>query len=224
MKIFPIFLFLTAQLASAGELPSEIPTELFGLRLGETYDIGNPSAGLLGSMPVKRFTGSEKFLGEGFSYYFEPRKTYKAFSFIVDKKRRGEKFFGSPFRAYLLPVIPNTIKSTEELEKGDFKWRPILIEWSVKAETEMDTYTWAMDLCRTFELDFGKKPEVLEAISNDLAYYTCKFQSGDREFKIEGMGGFKTIQLTYNNKVSIEMQNVVEKIRRKLQAKDINPQ
>ncbi len=223
MKTFLISLFLISNLAFAIEPAREIPTELFGIRLGEVYDAGGTPPGKKGNFPVKRFTGANKFFGEGVSYYFEPSKRYKAFPYVEEKKSKSDKYFGSSFRAYILPLIPDTISSAEELENTPLKWQPIVIEWSIKAKSEANAYYWAIDLCKTFAIDFGSKPEILDVYEKDHKSYVCTFSADNREFLVAAQYGSQRVALRYNDETSRSMSAMVETKRRKMAAKEFIP-
>jgi hypothetical protein len=224
MKKYALLCVAALNLANAAEPPRPIPTELFGLRLGEAYDIGDHTKGTKGDIPVKRFTGVQKFIGEGLHYFFEPLKPYKAFPYVEDKKSKSDKYFGSSFRAYIFPVIPDGISSTTELNRANLRWKPTVIEWSIKAKSDEISYFWAKDLCKTFAVDFDKQPEIFNSYEKEQKSYTCKFSADNREFEIAGEYGYKRVQLTYNSETRDSIQKAVEKKRRKIEANDINPQ
>lgn len=224
MKKYAFLLVAIFQYATAAEPARPIPTELFGLRLGEAYDIGDHTKGTKGDIPVKRFTGFQKFIGEGLHYFFEPLKPYKAFPYVEDKKSKSDKYFGSSFRAYIFPVIPDGISSTTELNQANLRWIPAVISWLIKAKSEEISYFWAKDLCKTFAVDFDKQPEIFDSYQKELKSYTCKFSADNREFEIAGEYGYKRVQLTYNSETRDSIQKAVEKKRRKIEANDINPQ
>jgi hypothetical protein len=224
MKKYAFLLVAIFQYATAAEPARPIPTELFGLRLGEAYDIGDQSKGVKGDIPVKRFTGFQKVFGEGLHYFFEPLKPYKAFPYVEEKKSKSDKYFKSSFRAYIIPVIPDGISNTAELSQANLRYVPIVIEWSIKVKSEEISYFWAKDLCKTFAVDFDKQPEIFDFYKKEKKSYLCKFSADNREFEIAFDYSYKRVRLSYNTETKEAMQDAVEKKRRKIEANDINPQ
>lgn len=224
MKKYALLCVAALNTANAAEPPRPIPTELFGLKLGQAYDLGDERRGQKGDIPVKRFAGIVNFLGEGISYYFEPKKTNKLFPYVETKKSKADKYFETSFRAYLLPIIPDTLTSVDQLTQSNLQWQPIVIEWSIKAKSKKDSYYWAMDLCKTFTVDFEKTPEIYDVNEVDSQGYSCTFGADDREFTIAGMYGFNRIKLEYNTETVKAMNTAVETKRRKIAAKSIIPE
>ncbi len=204
----------------------DVPTKLFGIRLGDVYDLGQPDSGHLGSVPVKSFTGSKSSLmGVGVQYYFEPMESYEAFPFLEMRREPGSRYFESSFRLYLLPVIPADTKSAAELEKARLKWEVALIEWSgdpapLDSATERRAYSWAWELCKTFAADLTQLPIIRDDQPQNL--YSCTFISEDRSFEISSLGG-RRAQLAFRSALLTAKDEAVERTLRKLAAKQIRP-
>src|SRR5215813_4767300 len=120
----------------------KFPDSLFGVKLGGVYNIrsGNECKDV-GNMPVKKCGGIQKFLGNGFHYYFEPLKEYKAFRYVERPEKPGDEYFQTSFSSYLLPVIPEKVKNLEELESIQVNWEVTTIVWTdVVDKTAKETH------------------------------------------------------------------------------------
>jgi len=104
MKKYVLLCAAALSLESAAEPPRRIPTELFGLKLGQVYDLCDERRGQKEVIPAKRFAGIVNFLGEGISYYFKPRKANKLSPYVEKKKSKADRYFGSSIRAYIILV------------------------------------------------------------------------------------------------------------------------
>ena len=215
---FAFLLLISSQ--SWAEGPRGVPEKLFGIALGGIYDIGNPEVNDFGNIPVKRFTGMNRFLGNGIHYYFEPKKEHKFFEYVEKREKPEDKYFTTSFRLYLLPVIPPAITTVEQLDKAKLKWEVSIIEWSNDPKTKEDAYYWATNLCKTFGVDISVKPEIIDHY--DSKWYECTFSTGDREFKVSSFSS-KSVQLSYKKEVFDNKNELVDKVLRKLHAKEIRP-
>lgn len=216
MLTFPLISF-------SDESPKNIPQQLFGITLGNVYDIGTLKNNDFGNMPVSKATGANRFLGQGVHYYFQPKKEYKAFPYLeVDKKEKDE-FYKTSFRLYLLPVISSSIKDNEELKNTKMMWEVSLIEWqdNRKSENKDDTYYWAMDLCKTFKYDLDKNPVINDSFQEKT--YICEFKEDNRILKISNSLDQKTIQLLHTKEYSDIKNEEIERKIHKLRAKEISP-
>ncbi len=218
--LYPIILIILSPLSFADE-PRGVPEKLFGIKLGGVYDIGDSESKKLGNIPVKKFAGMKQFLGQGVHYYFQPKEEYKAFEYIEKKEKPEDQYFKTSFRLYLLPVIPSSISKNEQLKSTTINWEVATIEWSNDAKTKDDAYYWAMDLCKTFEVDISQKPEITN--NYEEKWYACAFSSGNREFKVSSSYSRKRIELSYKREVFDKKNEAVEKIIRKIQVDDIRP-
>ena len=218
-KILIAFLLLMSSISSAGESRG-VPEKLFGIALGGIYDLGGPEDNDLGNIPVKKFASIQRFLGNGIHYYFQPKEEYKIFEYVEKREKPEDQYFGTSFRLYLLPVIPSTITTIEQLEKAKLNWEVTSIEWSNDAKTKEKAYYWAMNLCKTFKVDISVEPEITDYYGSK--WYTCTFSSGDREFKVSSFYS-RSIELSYKKEVFEAKNEAVEKIIRKLQADKIRP-
>lgn len=213
------FLLLIPSL-SWGEAPRGVPSKLFGIVLGGLYDIGNPEMNDLGNIPIRKFAGVNRFLGYGIHYYFQPADDNAAFEYVEKREKPEDKYFKTSFRLYLLPAIPATVKTIEQLDAAKVKMQVAIIEWSVEPKTKDDAYYWAIDLCKTIELDILVKPKIDNLY--DSKNYTCTFSTGEREFKVSSFFS-KSISLSYRRDVFDKKNKALEKTIRKLEAEKIRP-
>jgi hypothetical protein len=213
------FLMLIPSL-SRGEAPRGVPTKLFGILLGGIYDVGNSEMNDLGNIPIRKFAGMNQFLGNGIHYYFQPVDDNKAFEYVEKRKKPEDKYFETSFRLYMLPVIPTTVKTIEQLDAAKVKMEVVTIEWSVEPKSKDDAYYWAIDLCKTIELDISVRPKIDNFY--DSKNYTCTFSAGEREFKVSSFYS-KSISLSYRRDVFDKKDKALEKTLRKLRAEKIRP-
>jgi hypothetical protein len=214
-----ILVFVSAAL-SAQTAERTVPTRLFGITLGATYDVGD-GPNNLGDLPVLKYTGSRTFLGHGVHYYFKPKSENKAFPYIEKRTKPDDQFFETSFRLYLFPAIPPNVKTIQQLDKLKLKWEVATIEWSDTATSKEDAYYWAADLCSTFEMDIGAKPSVLDNL--DMKSHSCSWTSGDREFSVRNLQAMKIVELTYKHAVVERKDKAVEARLRKLRVNEIRP-
>lgn len=213
---FSIILFILFSSLSLADDPKNVPEKLFGITLGNIYNIGDYKNKEIGNLPIKKFAGIEYF--GGVHYYFQPQNKYKIFEYIEKREKPDDQYFKTSFSLYLLPSIPS-ITLTDKTEK--LNWEVAIIRWSDEAKTTMDAYYWAADLCKTFKVDISVKPIISD--SYDSKTYECIFSSGNREFKVSSLLHLKTIRLSYKNEVLEEKTEVIETIIRKKQANEIRP-
>jgi len=218
IKISIIFLFFSA--LSFAEEPRGVPEALFEIKLGGVYDVGDSENKQHGNIPIKKFTGMNRFLGNGIHYYFEPKKEYKIFKYIEKRNKPEDQYYETSFRLYLLPVVPSSITTKEQLENAKLNWEVTVIEWSNDAIAKEDAYFWAIDLCKTFEVGISVKPEITDSF--DEKWYQCIFSSGDREFKVSSSLP-RSISLSYKKDVWEAKNNAVDRFIRKLKLDEIRP-
>jgi hypothetical protein len=236
MKTFSITsFFLCAFLmctATRSETTGKVPNSLFGVKLGAIYA---PSEGNeIGDMPVKKITGTKGFIGQGFQYYFEPLKVNSYFPYIENKKNPEKNDLENSHKLYLLPIIPDSVTSSKELETLNFKYLVTSISWydeskarhdmQGKSELEIKTkdteYYWAMDMCKTLGADISVHPVILDSYADKS--YECTFIENDRELKISNWYR-KKITLAFKGAVFDKLNRSVETQFRKLKAKEILP-
>jgi hypothetical protein len=225
-RIFATLFLLTMMLCGSSYARSgrDIPMKLFGITLGATYDLGSPDVGDFGNIPIRKFAGINKFLGEGIHYFFEPNETSKFFTYVEKKKSPEDQFFETSFSLYLLPDLSKKSKIDLGGEKPIKFWNVAKIYWAVDADSNVEKeasdekYYWAMDLCKTFSSEFRMKPKILDDYA--LRTYICTFSSDDRIFEISMMGG-KSVSLEFNREKFKKLNEDVESARRSMQAKEI---
>jgi hypothetical protein len=219
-RLFALVLLLIS--ASLPAQPSQrgVPTKLFGITLGGVYDVGDGQKSL-GDLPVAKFAGIQTFLGHGIHYYFRPQAENKAFPYIEKRKKPDDQFFETSFRLYLLPVIPPTVKTLQEVEQRKQKWEVAAIEWSDTAKAEDEAYYWAVDLCKTFQIDIGSKPTVIDNF--ETKWHNCTFASADREFSVGNLQAMKIVELSFKRDVLERKDKAVESVLRRLRVNEIRP-
>jgi hypothetical protein len=219
-KYIAILLLLFSGSAYADDT-RDVPESLFGIKLGEIYDIGNPEANDLGNLPVKKFTGEMRFLGHVVHYYFQPLKEYKAFEYVEKREKPEDQYFESPFTLNLLPVIPASISTKEQLNDTKIDREVTQIRWSTKAKTAEEAYSWAINLCEVFETDITQKPEILD--EKGEYWYECTFRFGVRKFEVTAFEGSRSIELSYQGHIFYKKDESLKKQLRKMEAEDIRP-
>lgn len=220
MPLSLAFLTLLAHPTYSQDKKQEVPTELFGITVGKVYSLGEPESGDLGNFPVKKFTGMQKFMGSGVSYYFQPIKANPAFEYIEKKEKPEDSFFGTSFRAYIYPVIPPDIQSLKELEQiwMRLKHRVALVEWSKNMPNKDDAYYAAMDWCETFEATVSVAPKVTD-LGSDTRWYSCEFNAGDRVLEAQNVGEILSVSLSLRKDILETIDADVEERIRSLQGK-----
>lgn len=217
------FLMLFASPSSPQEKKTqEVPTELFGIKVGKDYRLGTPETGDFGDFPVKKFTGIKRLMGSGFSYYFQPIKANPAFEYIEERNKPEDTLFDTSFRAYLYPVIPPDVQSLRDLERvvTSMKHRVARVEWSKNMPNKDEAYYAAMDWCATFKATFSVAPKITD-LSSDTRWYSCEFTSGDRTFEAQNVGEIVSVSLSLRRDISDKINEEVEQRIRSLQGKDL---
>ena len=196
-----------------------VPTQLFGIAVGRAYNIGNPEAGDLGDFPVKKFGGIKQFLGMGVSYYFEPLKANPMFEYIEEREKPDDEFFTTSFRAYIYPVIPDSVQTMDELQTvwPGLKQRVKLVEWHKKFPKKDDAYYRAINLCNTFTAGLNVAPKILDTDE----WYTCTFTAGERDFEVRNAGNLLLVSLSLRRDLREKLDKDVDARIRALQSKDL---
>jgi hypothetical protein len=216
-KLLSIFLLFT--LVSCSSDAGDVPKELFGIKLGTIFDFSKISRDSVDKFPIKQFTGANQFLGNGTHFYFEPLKESKYFPYKDKKKKSDDKFYETNYRLYLLPIIPDSIKTIEELSSAKLDMEVTVIEWSDKKANEQEAFFWAKDMCQTFSADIKVKPEILDNFESK-AYY-CEFKKDNRMLKINNLMESVYFSLQYDKDFLDKKNEQLEEKVRKLKAKEI---
>lgn len=216
-KILSIFLLLAV--ISCGSDTGDVPKELFGIKLGAIFDFSKITRDSVDKFPIKQFTGANQFMGNGTHFYFEPLKESAYFPYKEEKKKSDDKFYQTNYRLYLLPVIPDSIKTMDELSSSKLDMEVALIEWSDKKKNREDAYFWVSDMCKTFSADIKTKPEILE--SYESKSYFCEFKKDNRMLKINNLMESIYFSLQYDKDFFDKKNEQVEEKIRKLKAKEI---
>ena len=200
----------------------DVPNELFGITLGGIYDMGGPESNDVGDIPVKELLGTiytlerqTENITTRFHRHFRPIKEYKGFEYVEwhEDAYGPDSVLSTPFNFDVLPVIPETVKTYEELQSTRFKWEVISITW--RQSVGEHPVAWANDLCKTFKADISVEPEVIDSF-----FYACTFSSGDREFTVSSVW---EMYLRFKPEVIAEKEEAVDTIIRKLLVEEIRP-
>jgi hypothetical protein len=223
-----ITLIIIFSFGSAAGEPNNFPTKLFGVTLGETYFFDPQAPDGPGGFPVSKFAGYEKFLAPGITFFFKPNKEYKEFSYAEEdrgKKPKVCKKCQTTFSMYVLPDIPDSILTSDQLEKANIGLKPVSINWrnlGLKNAKNDNHYWWAHELCRIFEVDINIKPEVTDIKKDNL--YICYFYSGEKQLKVAANDVYgQEVSLSYNTDTRIAINKAYADRVLKLQANEIRP-
>jgi hypothetical protein len=219
MKKILLTLFLISTVLSCTQDVGDVPKELFGIKLGTIYDFSKVTKGDVGKFPIKNFTGANQFLGSGTHFYFEPLVESKYFPYKEKKKNKDDEYYETNYRLYLLPVIPDSIKTIEELTSSKLEMEVTVIQWSDNKKNKEESYFWTMEMCKTFSSDIKIKPEILD--NYEKKYYFCKFKKDNRMLEINNLTDSVYFTLQYDKEFLDKKSEEVDEKVRKLKAKDI---
>lgn len=212
--IISTFLLFSSESHARGSTP--VPKSLFGVELGQVFTATreNPT----GSLSIKQWTGSKRFLGAGLHYYFEPLKKYKAFEYL-EKNEGDSEYYETSFALYNFQIIPENIKDLSELESletSDFLVSKIY--WQVPFDDDSTGYYWALDLCQVFASDLRVEPKILNMSS--IKDYQCIFSEEDRELTVWSFGlvSLKYVKEKFD-RLNDKFQSQIDKLR----ANEIKP-
>lgn len=207
-----LILLVATSLTSNAQEKRPFPDSLFGVKLGAIYSPGTADLDV-GTFPVKEFKGAQQFLGSGLNFYFRPRQENEAFKYVERRKKPDDKYFETSFRLYALPVFPKNVLKLKELPPDLIKWEVVTIEWSSEPQKKDYHYFSAIDFCKSFEIDLGRKPGVYD--SYERKTYSCTFKEGEQELSISTLGDILYVRLAYSQPVFEKKDAAVEAVRRK---------
>jgi hypothetical protein len=214
-----VLIFLAVSI-SCTEKQNAVPKELFGIKLGNIYNLGDGSRNSVGNLPIKKIGGIEASFTIGQHLYFQPLSVNPKFEYTESKKNSWDEYFTTTYRLYLLPVIPKSIESIDELKNLKFDTAEIaLISWSNKLKDDSAAYYWAVDMCKTFEADIGKKSESHDDYK--LEIHSCAFRNEDRILNINNIGDLVSFELKYAKEIFDKKIDDIDSRIRKIQAKEI---
>ena len=204
---------------------NDVPRELFGIKLGKAYKLGEVTNENFGDFPIKKLVGTETFLGAGVHVYFEPLKANESFSY-VEKKRDGSlgDFRTSSFHAYLLPIVPRSITNWSELESYKIQeYKVERIDWSNDKSTRKEAYFWALETCQTFQAQIKIKTEITNNfdLKGDSSFASCTFKQDDRELSIYNLGERVQFELAFTKEAFKAHSDELETFIRKIKAQDM---
>jgi hypothetical protein len=199
----------------------KFPLEVFGLKVGEKYKLVTTENGDFGNLPVKKVSGINRFLGQGFHIYFQPIKEYDSFPYIEHEKGPKDEGFRTSFHSYFLPVIPKEIKSLPEFEAkmSTFEWRLMSVDWRKTKGSKEDAYFWALDLCKTFKSYLGDEGVNIDYYEDK--WRSCEFRSGANVLKISNKGSTNHFSLSVEKDQLEKLNQEVDDFIRRLKAKKL---
>jgi len=219
-KITLLLCIATAIIYGCADKSRDVPKELFGVKVGAIYKLGEGSKDNFGNLPIKMMRGAEKSFGIGQHLYFEPLNENSAFPYIEKKKKPTDEYFTTSHHLYLLPIIPSSIKTEEQLNTYMIDDVEIaMIDWSDHKADDKAAYYWISDICKTFSADIAVKGE----IANDYKgnFYSCKFQSAERQLEANNIGNMVIVRLGYNKETLDKKTEAIDTFVRKIKAKEI---
>lgn len=219
-----LLIALVASVANGQDSKRSFPDSLFGVKLGSVHSLGQSGRhDDVGTLPIKEFKGINQFLGNGVHYYFKPLKEYPAFKYIEKRKKPNDEYFATSFRLYLLPVIPKTTSSAEDLKPHLLKWEVAVVEWTEDSEKkdEDSAYFWASDFCKSLQVDLGRNADVSD--NYESRWHSCTFKEKDSELNANSLGGTKYFTLKYTTSAFERKDNALDTVLRKLQMNAIRP-
>lgn len=207
-------------LYGCSEKSRDVPKELFGVKLGAIYKIGEGTKDNFGTLPIKKMRGSEVSFGIGYHLYFEPLKENNAFPYKEKKKNSTDEYFTTSHHLYFLPILPTSIKSEEQLNAYKIDEVEIAsVDWSDYKENEDSAYFWISDICKTFSADIAVKGEFSDDYKNK--FYSCKFNSGERQLEANNLGNMVIFKLSFNKETLDKKTEAIDTFVRKIRAKEL---
>jgi hypothetical protein len=218
--------------AAVAQGTAPVPTKLFGIELGTVLDIDQERSIDPAQIPVKTFRGMKRALGYGIHYYFEPIAVNPTLPYKEDKKKPADEFYETSFRLYLLPIAPIGAKTPEDFERSIAKYEILTINWEEvdvkrngyspeskeEKEARFGDYLWAMNLCKTFQVEFAVKPKVSDF--SDTNSYICEFTQGERTFEVSSFYR-KSLRLSLRRDLADKKNDDFGTAVRQLQARDL---
>ena len=218
-KFTLICLFIVSLTISCSGNVGDVPKELFNIKLGTIYDFSKVTKESVGDFPIKKFTGSNQFLGNGTHFYFEPKTKNSHFPYKEIKENSKENFFKTNFQLYLLPIVPSSVNSIDELDSTKFNMEVGLIMWSDFKKDSQESYLWSKNMCKTFGSSIKIIPEIFESF--EFKNYTCKFNQDNRVLSIFNSGETINFSLQYQPDVFRKKEGDFETLINKLKVKEI---
>lgn len=200
--------------------PRDLPESLFDIRLGTRFTLSEGLNSRPENLSIKKFTGSNRFLGYGLYLFFEPSRTFDGFAYIENPDEVGNEAFQTSFLIYAMPTIPDTASSIAKIDVGSIEWEVLLISWRDRTIDEEDKYLWAEEMCRTFDLDFAIEPEITKNKKDN--WLICSFSSGSRKFIVEANSGVG-VELSYSDEILAQREEEYELKLRTLKLEQIRP-
>lgn len=230
ISVIGIFAILCGTAFAQGKAP--VPTKLFGIELGTVLDLDQEKTIDPAKIPVKAFRGIKGAIGYGAHYYFEPIAVNPTLPYKEDKKTPSDEFYETSFRLYLLPIAPIGAKTVEDFERSIAKWEVLTINWEEvdvkrngyareskeEKEARNADYWWAINLCKTFQVEFAVKPKVSDF--SDTNTYICEFTQDERTFEVSSFYR-KSLRLSLRRDLADKKNEDYSTAVRQLQARDL---
>lgn len=228
MKYAVLIIVLFFAVVVRGDERRQVPHELFGVSLGAIVSVDPDVDDRLLGLPGVKVISAEKFMGHGIHVYFKPSQEYAGFPYIERPQDESAPLPKTNFRLYLLPIIPDTVTTREQLKEltdsKDLEFEITLIEWHHDSEDkkpEWDAYMNARHLCATFSLDFVVAPDIYNQTLKDWHTYTCDFEQGDRMFRVVGQYGATRVSLQDKEEIFESKENALEQKFKRLELESI---
>jgi hypothetical protein len=176
----PIHHVLLLLLPCVAVAQEQVPTELFGVLLGGTYQLKENGSH---TFPVAKVSGLIRYEGILQHVYFEPLQQNPMFPYVEYPKVSNDHLVTS-YRLEVHPVTTDDIDTLEELGTVT-EFRVVLIEWSTFGdlrEADGDDYSWAVDLCKSMAADLGLEPDLRDSLQDN--WHVCTFDGPEREIKV----------------------------------------
>lgn len=207
-------------LVGCAEKKRDVPKELFGVKLGSTYSFGEGTTNSFGTLPIKKMGGVEKSMMIGQHFYFQPLEESKTFEYKEKKKTPTDEYYTTSFNLYLLPIIPSSVKTIDDLNKAKLDQVEVaLIEWSDLKADKDSAYFWVLEMCKTFSADMSVKAEISD--SYESKSYHCNFYQDNRRLEINNIGELVAFKLAFDKSTFDKKIEAIDSTIRKMQAKEI---
>lgn len=219
-KITSLLCIATAMFYGCADKTRDVPKELFGVRVGAIYKMGEGTKDKFGTLPIKKIGGAERSFGIGQHLYFEPLNENSAFPYKEKKKKPTDEYFTTSHHLYILPIIPSSIETEEQLNAYMIDDVEIAsIDWSDYKEDDSSAYFWIADMCKTFSADIAVKGEIADDYKGN--FYSCKFKNGERQLEANNIGNMVIVRLSYDKETLDKKTKAIDTFVRKIKAKEI---
>ncbi len=244
-KLLTICLFLFTSQVFADEssnfYKTDIPNDLFGVKLGQVHDFHygekyNPfTLNVLSSstLPAEKIVHDYNRFGSPDSYiWFKPLKINKNFPY-KEKFETTPNGVVSTYSVRAVLVVPSSFKKYEKMKKtGVYKKKIMSVKWEeiYSLRDAEDANWWAQDACDIFTSRFKVKPFISGYIHKgnlgNASIHLCEFIEKDRILTIgnrveSGVILKKVFELSYRSKIIDKKIKNAEEFEKSIIAKEI---